>query len=37
MYLFGFFKTCFDRVILVPLGAIGFDGLMVADEIIGFG
>ena len=35
--LLGIFKTSHDRVILVPLGAIGFDGLMVANEVLGLG
>ena len=37
IYLFGFFKTRPDRDNLVPLGAIGFDGLMVVDEVMDFG
>ena len=36
-YLFGFFKTNADWVTLVPLGAIGFDGLIVVNEVTGFG
>ena len=35
--LFGFFETRPDRVTLIPLGAIGFDGLMVVDEVMSFG
>ena len=37
MYLFDFFETRPDRVALVPLGAIGFDGVMVVDEVTIFG
>ena len=33
IYLFGFFETRPDRVILVLLGAIGFDGSIVLDEV----
>lgn len=37
MYLLGFFNTRPDRVILVMLGAIGFDELMVANGVTRFG
>lgn len=37
MYMFVYFKTRFDPVTLVPLGAIGFDEFMVVDELISFG
>ena len=36
IYLFVFFETHSDRVTLVPLSAIGFDGLIVFDEVTGF-
>ena len=36
IYLFGFFETSPGRVTLVPLGAIGFDGLIAVDEVTGF-
>ena len=31
--MFVYFKTRFDPVTLVPLGAIGFDEFMVVDEL----
>ena len=37
MLLLGFFETCPDRIILVPLGPIGFYGMMVANKVMGFG
>ena len=37
IYLFGFFETCPDRVTLVSLGAMGFNGLIVVNEVMGFG
>lgn len=37
MYLFVFFETHSDRVILVPLGATDFDELMVVNEVTYFG
>ena len=37
IYLLGFFETHPDRVTFAPLGAIGFDGLMVVDEVTRFG
>ena len=37
IYLLGFFKTHPDWVTFAPLGAIGFDGLMVVDEVTRFG
>ena len=37
IYLFGFFETHPDQVTLVPLGVIGFDGLLVVNEVAGFG
>ena len=36
VYLLGCFETRPDRVTLVPLGAIGFDGLIVVDEVTCF-
>ena len=36
IYLFVFFETHSDRVTLVPLSAIGFDGLIVFDEVTSF-
>ena len=32
-----FFETLHDRVILVSLGAVGFNEFMVANEVAGFG
>ena len=37
IYLFGFFETRPDWVTFIPSGATGFDGLIVADEVTGFG
>ena len=37
IYLFDFLETCPDRVTLVSLDAIGFDGLIIVDEVTGFG
>ena len=37
IYLFVFFKTRADWVTFVQLGAIGFDGLIVVDEVTSFG
>ena len=37
MYMFVYFKTHFDSVTLVPLGAIVFDEFMVVDELTSFG
>ena len=37
IYLFGFFETHPDWVTLVLLGVIGFDGLIVVNEVTGFG
>ena len=36
VYLFGFFKTLSNQVTFVPLGEVGFDGLIVVDEAMGF-
>ena len=36
IYLLDFFETCPDQVTLVLFGAIGFNGLMVVDEVTGF-
>ena len=35
--MFVYFKTRFDPVTLVPLGAIGFDEFMVVGELASFG
>ena len=35
--MFVYFKTHFDSVTLVPLGAIVFDEFMVVDELTSFG
>ena len=35
VFMFGFFETHLDQVTLVPLGAIGFDGLIVVNEVTG--
>ena len=35
--LLGIFETRHDRVIFISLGEVGFDGLMVANEVAGFG
>ena len=35
--MFAFFRNTFYRVTLVPLGAIGFNGLIVNNEVTGFG
>ena len=37
IYLFGFFETCPDQVTLVSLGAMGFNGVIVVNEVMGFG
>ena len=37
IYLFGFFETHPDRATLILLGAIGFHGLIVVDEVTGSG
>ena len=37
MYMFVYFKTHFDSVTLVPLGAIVLDEFMVVDELTSFG
>ena len=37
IYLLGFFETRPNQVILGPLGEIGFDELMVSNEVAAFG